>query len=337
MPQSAFRSAPDGALSLILPSPGTTNMFLAEDGYGMSTNQKDNNSNGTTHPEEDLAALRDEIDRIDDGIHDLIMRRAAIVEQIRAAKTAGTQGGNRQPGLFMRPGREADVLRRLLARHRGTLPAFVVARIWRELISAFCSMQTPFRVAVHAPTKSVGYWDMARNHYGSGVAMSLHTSAQRVLQMVSDGGAIGILTYPQDGESEPWWPAIALGGSLKVIARLPFYESLDSRYEELASLVVAPFSAPVDETGITLAALSLQEELSRDRLSGMLGELGYDAHIAASHDGDEETLFLLEIRGPVEAEEPAVLSLLEALADIGARYIPLGGYAAPIGILGAGD
>ena len=302
----------------------------------MNTDDNDNTPAGRADTERNLAALRDEIDEIDDRIHDLIMRRAAIVERIRTAKAAGNADSSDHAGVFMRPGREAQVLRRLIARHRGTLPAFVVARIWREMISAFCALQTPFRVALHAPTKSVGYWDMARNHYGSGVSMSLHTSAQRVLQIVSEGGAIGILTYPQDGESEPWWPAIAIGG-LKVIARLPFYESLDSRYEQLASLVVAPFSEPAGEDGITLAALSIQGELSRDRLSGMLGELGYDAHIAASHENGEETLFLLEIRGPAAAEDPAILSLLETLADIEARYIPLGGYAAPVGTLGAGD
>lgn len=303
----------------------------------MNTENNDKIIKNAPDPGQELAALRDEIDDIDDRIHDLIMRRAATVERIRAAKTAENNASSNHTGVFMRPGREAQVLRRLLARHRGTLPAFVIARIWREMISAFCSLQTPFRVAVHAPTKSVGYWDMARNHYGSGVSMSLHTSAQRVLQVVSEGGAIGILTYPQDGESEPWWPAIATGGGLKVIARLPFYESLDSRYEQLASLVVAPFSEPADADGTTLAALSIQGELSRNRLSGMLNELGYDAHICASHESGEETLFLLEIRGPVTAEDPAILSLQETLADIAARYIPLGGYAAPIGILGADD
>jgi chorismate mutase len=36
--------------------------------------------------EPNLATIRREIDSIDDSIHDLIMRRTSLIEQIRAAK-----------------------------------------------------------------------------------------------------------------------------------------------------------------------------------------------------------------------------------------------------------
>ncbi|MEN9499161.1 MAG: hypothetical protein RIS83_980, partial [Pseudomonadota bacterium] len=60
-----------------------------------------------------LQALRAEIDALDDAMHDLLMRRAAVVARM-AASRAKTGGGSP-----LRPGREAAVLRRLLGRHQG--------------------------------------------------------------------------------------------------------------------------------------------------------------------------------------------------------------------------
>lgn len=70
-----------------------------------------------------LQSLRRQIDRIDDQLHDLIMARAALVEQVAAAKP--------DSGVPLRPGREAEILRRLIARHAGRFPKGALVRIWR--------------------------------------------------------------------------------------------------------------------------------------------------------------------------------------------------------------
>jgi len=61
----------------------------------------------------DLQSLRREIDAIDDAIHDLLMQRARVVGGVLAAKGKG--------GAVFQPAREADILLRLAARHRGAL------------------------------------------------------------------------------------------------------------------------------------------------------------------------------------------------------------------------
>jgi len=92
-------------------------------------------------PQGNLDDLRGEIDEIDTALHDLIMRRAAIVENIAAAKGEQTASG-------MRPAREAEILRRLVARHSGPFPRASLVRIWREIISAVTAMQGPYSVAL---------------------------------------------------------------------------------------------------------------------------------------------------------------------------------------------
>ena len=49
-----------------------------------------------------LAVLRADLDRIDNAIHDLLLRRAELVEQV------ASQGG--KSGVAIRPGREADII-----------------------------------------------------------------------------------------------------------------------------------------------------------------------------------------------------------------------------------
>src|SRR5260221_11185445 len=93
-----------------------------------------------------LDDLRREIDEIDDSLHDLLIRRAAVSLDIAKVK-APANGGNRVLADSMRPAREAAILRRLLARHRGELPPRVVG-IWRQIIAASLRAQASFEVHV---------------------------------------------------------------------------------------------------------------------------------------------------------------------------------------------
>ena len=75
-----------------------------------------------------LTNLRAQLDTLDDQIHDLLMARAAVVENV------ARDGG--KIGTKIRPGRESIILRRLLARHSGALPPQAIIRFWREMFGA---------------------------------------------------------------------------------------------------------------------------------------------------------------------------------------------------------
>src|ERR1700750_2427415 len=95
----------------------------------------------------DLAALRSELDRIDDSLHELLMQRARVVEQV-------AKSGKRSA---YRPGREASIIRRLLSRHSGSLPAQTLVRLWRELLAGTTGMQGAFTVAVCEPDRTAAF------------------------------------------------------------------------------------------------------------------------------------------------------------------------------------
>lgn len=288
-----------------------------------------------TLPDQELDALRREIDEIDDRLHDLLIQRAETLQRVTAAEAAA-DGGDGAP-VYVHTGREANVLRRRLARHRGPLPAAVVARIWREMMGAFDQIQSPVRVLVHAPAKSVGYWDMARNHFGSVARMSMHVSAQRVLTEVAEGaGAVGLLALPEEDDPAPWWTHI-LGGEearVQVIARLPFFASATGQFEDLATLVVARLGP--EESGDDVSLLAVETtDFSRARLLDLLEQADLPARILASHGGENGAarLHLVEVDGYVNKTDPRIEALSQSAAPDVERVVALGAYARPIGRL----
>ena len=95
-----------------------------------------------------LADLRKEIDAIDEQVHQLLMNRADIID--RLIKVKKTQ----EVGSAFRPAREADMMRRLVQRHRGILPIDTIESIWRVIISTFTYVQAPF--SLHADVSKIG-------------------------------------------------------------------------------------------------------------------------------------------------------------------------------------
>jgi len=89
-----------------------------------------------------LDVLRKEIDSIDEQVHRLLMARGDIIDRLIQVKQT------QEVGSAFRPAREADMMRRLVQRHRGILPLDTVESIWRVIIATFTYVQAPF--SVHA-------------------------------------------------------------------------------------------------------------------------------------------------------------------------------------------
>ena len=121
-----------------------------------------------------LAALRAELDRIDDALHALLMQRARVVERV-------ARSGKRSA---YRPGREASIIRRLLRQHSGTLPAQTLVRIWRELLAGTTAMQGPFAVAVCEPDAGAGFTQAAREHFGALTPLHVYGSPAQAMAEV---------------------------------------------------------------------------------------------------------------------------------------------------------
>ena len=169
-----------------------------------------------------LADLRREIDRIDEAMHGLLMERGEIIDRLIAAKQT------QETGSAFRPAREAEMMRRLVDRHKGILPLDTAEGIWRVIISTFTYVQAPFSVHADLSAGDAAMRDSARFHFGFTVPFVPHMGAASVVAAVSDSkGDLGLVPAFGMAGAGAWWSALEFDAAPKIIARLPFVERAD--------------------------------------------------------------------------------------------------------------
>jgi chorismate mutase/prephenate dehydratase len=277
-------------------------------------------------PEDVLAELRRRIDAADDELHDLLMRRAALIEAV--ARDAG------KTGVKIRPGREAAMLRRRLARHVGSLPAHTVFRFWREMFAGALTIEGGQTIAV-ADGEDGDRLALAREHFGPLTPMRRHRNPAQALADLERGAAqAAVLPVPGDDEDAAggWWTALmGQGGAhrLCVIGKLPFWTRRPEGAPAGEAYVVAAMRP--DESGDDrgLVALEFAADTSRARINANLAAAGFTpGNIWMKRSaGNERLLALVEVAGLV-ADDDARLAVIGGLD---ARAVVIGGFAAPLG------
>ncbi len=274
-----------------------------------------------------LDDLRRRIDQIDDELQDLLIRRSDVVGMIARLKKADDT-----PPL--RPGREARILRRLVARHRGSFSRAILVRLWRELLSGTTAMQADIQVAVFAPGNSAGLWDLARDHYGSQTPMTGYRTIGEVIGAVSGGRAmLGVLPFPQQDEPGAWWRLLMPAELPKprVIARLPFGARGNARAEGGDALVIGRIAPEPSGDDRSLYTIETGADVSRGRLVSVLTAAGLPASLlAASAIPGAGTAQLIEFAGWLEPDDARLKEAVTSLGDKITRVAVLGFYAQPL-------
>jgi len=268
-----------------------------------------------------LADLRADIDRIDRTIVDLLVERMDVVRAIALVK--GDRGDGR---LAMRPAREAQILRDLVARAGHRFPRRVLVRMWRELLAATTRQQTPVTLAVHAPGGQPAVWDLARDHFGSTTPIIRSDTSGQAIRAVSDGSAaIAVLPVPHDDES--WWLALIASqpDRLRVFARLPF---VPGHGEEPGALALGRLEPEPSGDDRALLAIETLSGISRDRLRGLLeAQRLAPEWQATSRAGDRSQLIhLVEVDGLVHDGDERLTAVQAAAGGEVLRIVALGGY-----------
>ena len=265
-----------------------------------------------------LPALRSELDKIDDAVQDLLVRRAEIVEHVaRSGK----------PAAF-RPGREAAIVRRLVGRHTGALPPVTLVRIWRELLAGTTAMQGGFSLTVCDPDHGAPLTQLAREHFGALAPMRTYASPGQALVDVSQGlASVAVLPYPS--EDEAWWVALLHHEPrLHIIARLPFWKPRPDGFPNAQAVVVA--ATPADASGGDQSFLGLEcdSDVSRARLSSELTAAGLKplTMVLIRQQGVPIANVLVEVEGALTDDDDR----LSRLGSVLRRPVVVGTYAVPI-------
>lgn len=128
-----------------------------------------------------LLALRQRIDQVDQDLLTLLNQRASLAQEVGEIKRS-------EGSVAFRPDRESQVIGRLKDANPGPLRAESVAPIWREIMSACRSLETPSRVAYLGPSGTFSEL-AAMGYFGSSIVQVPCASIDEVFHSTSAGAA----------------------------------------------------------------------------------------------------------------------------------------------------
>ena len=146
-----------------------------------------------SEPAPELLSLRTQIDAIDRELLALLNRRAGLALQVGEIK-------KREGSAVFRPEREAQVIDNLKALNAGPLATDSVAPIWREIMSACRSLETPLRIAYLGPAGTFSEL-AALGYFGASIVHLPCTSIDEVFRAAS-GGAADFGVVPVENSTE---------------------------------------------------------------------------------------------------------------------------------------
>jgi len=212
----------------------------------------------TTTPS--LEAVRTRIDAIDGELLRLVDERAALARAVVAAKTAAGQADR----FGLRPARETEIIRRMLAMPRDGAKPGLVVRVWREMMAESLALQGPFKLSVWGGGDPARTVELARLRFGTAPGLTLAARPEDALAGAAALGGVGVLALTPDSA---WWGRLLAQPRLKVFSVLPCLAA----WGPMGALAVA--EVEVEPTGsdttfwvtdATAAPAAIEAALGRD-------------------------------------------------------------------------
>ena len=128
-----------------------------------------------------LSDLRVQIDAIDQQLLALLNSRAQVAEKVGEVK-------KREGSPFFRPDRVAKVIEQIQHANSGPLKSEHIAAVWREIMSACLSLESPVRVAYLGPAGTYSE-QAALQFFGSSIESVPCPSIDEVFRATASGSA----------------------------------------------------------------------------------------------------------------------------------------------------
>lgn len=146
-----------------------------------------------------LAALRQEIDQLDDQILALFERRLAVADKVGLAKDAPTG-----PHTKLRPDREQTVLGRMLSACDPDNRE-AVEHLWREIVGWGLARQGRLQVQVWSPVEPARAFDGARLRFGAAADIRMVRDPQAALAFAAEGKGVAVMAINTEND---WWTGL---------------------------------------------------------------------------------------------------------------------------------
>ena len=143
-------------------------------------------------PPGQLATLREQIDAVDDQILALLDRRAQVVQRVGELKRERRE-------TFHVPQRERAVLARLTNAANGAFPREAVRPVFREIMSACLSLESPLVVSYPGPEATFSHL-AGRTRFGLSARYVPAASLGEVFRAVGRGADYGVVPVEEASE-----------------------------------------------------------------------------------------------------------------------------------------
>lgn len=236
-----------------------------------------------------LETVRARIDAVDDAILRLLNERIGLAEEISAAKRA-------EPvvGPTIRPTRETQVVRRLLALPGRKVPDGITVRLWREIMADGLSRQGPFFLTAFGGRDPARIAELARLRFGDGVLLRMVDAPEAAIAAARTQGGVSIL--PLEGAAP--WARLLAQPSLRVFGVLPCLRAWGP------PTALALSEAPVEPIGGEQTLWVSDAPGPASRTIEALSVLGLAAEVLAEGGG----VRLYALAGFVQAEDERLKS-----------------------------
>lgn len=213
-----------------------------------------------------LDEVRARIDAIDADLLRLLDERASLARAVAAAKAAAGDAGK----FGLRPGREAQIVRKLVSSPRAAATPSLVVRVWRELMAESLALQGPFRLSVWGGKDPGRTAELARLRFGAAPSMRQMAKAEDAIADARQVGGVAVLALSRDSH---WWGRLLAEPRLKVFAALPCLAA----WGPMGALAVAEVEVEPTGDDVTFwvtdaagSAAAIEEALGRDGVAAEL-------------------------------------------------------------------
>jgi chorismate mutase len=269
-----------------------------------------------SQPPSPLAHLRVEIDRIDTGIHELLVERGEVVGRVIEAKRAAGDTGS-----AFRPDREAELMRKIVLKTPGRWPVDTPENIWRVIVATSTFTQVPYSVHADLSGGDIPMRESMRFHFGFTVPFVPADDSMAVIAAVDvSTGDLGMFRIDQSASLGAWWKGLERPSAPKIIARLPFAE----RSDHPVGLPVFVIARP-QRDGLARETILASVRAERWRAGAFDALRALDAELVSSA-GDANGANLL-IAHPADISADALTDALAGAKCAPSRYIEIGCHA----------
>lgn len=278
----------------------------------------------------ELAALRERIDTLDEKLYALLKERIGIVEEVGKLKRSRNE--NR---AFLRPGREADMLRIVNNKDVGRFPKAATAHIWRMLIAGSLRVEDNLRASAYVHNGDLTLYWLAREYFGGFVPLTTEPTISRIIGDLMDNKvSVGVLPILDDEQAGPWWTSIAHKGEQwpRIFGVAPFVKPASK--PEFSALLIGKVIPENTGDDTSLLVIESSTPLSKAKIGTAFDKVEFVgarwiAEAPSAHDPDN-LCYLFTVDGFIAQDDTRLDAIGRVLGDDVVEVLCLGSYANPI-------